>query len=76
MPNGCSVYSFLKRKETVICMGQRNGTVVSKQALNMCHTVRPRLPIDGRLATQKDADREVGLDSGGQYSKVYSVYQE
>ena len=37
MPNGRSVYTFLKRKETVICMSQRNGTVVSEQALKVSH---------------------------------------
>ena len=33
VPNGRSVYTFLKWKETVICMGERNGTVASEQAL-------------------------------------------
>ena len=33
VPNARSVYSFLKRKETVICMGKQNGTVASEQAL-------------------------------------------
>ena len=37
-PNGRSVYTFLKRKETVICMSQRNGTVVSEQALKVSTT--------------------------------------
>ena len=35
MPNGHLVSTISKRNETVICMGQRNGTVAIKQALKI-----------------------------------------
>ena len=34
VPNSHSVYTFLKLKETVICIGERIGTVPSEQALS------------------------------------------
>ena len=34
VPNPRSVFKFPKRKETVVCMGKRNGTVTSEEALN------------------------------------------
>jgi len=33
VPNSHFAYTFSKGKEMVICMGQRNGTISSKQAL-------------------------------------------
>jgi len=37
VPNGhsVSVYNFLEWQEMVVCMGQRNGTIASKQALGV-----------------------------------------
>jgi len=32
VPNSCFVYSISKWQEMVVCMGQRNGTIPSKQA--------------------------------------------
>jgi len=37
IPNGHLVCTISKRNETVICMGQRNGTVAIKQALKQRH---------------------------------------
>ena len=34
VPNARSVFKFSKPKETVVCMGKRNGTVTSEQALS------------------------------------------
>ena len=38
MPNGHLVCTISKRNETVICMGQRNGTVAIKQALSVVYS--------------------------------------
>jgi len=40
--SGSVFYTVSKRKEMVMCMGSRNGTIGSKQALSQCRLMRFR----------------------------------